>query len=63
MAEAAGHPSSCRVQHLLSRARLDEQAMPDTPADWAATHLAEGQDENDAVLLVDETADAKSSAG
>ena len=63
LAEAAGHPSPCRMQHLLSRARLDEQPMLDTAADWAVGHLAGDQDENDVVLIVDETADAKSSAG
>jgi SRSO17 transposase len=62
LAEAAGHPSPCRMQHLLSRARLDEQQMLDAAADWAAAHLTAGQDENDVVLIVDETADAKSSA-
>ena len=62
LAEAAGHPSPYRMQHLLSRARLDEQVMLDTAADWAAGHLAGDQGENDVVLIVDETADAKSSA-
>ena len=63
IAEAAGHPGPHRMQHLLSRARCDEQQMLDTAADWAAGHLAGGQDEDgDAVLIVDETADAKSSA-
>jgi SRSO17 transposase len=51
-----------RMQHLLSRARLDEQVMLDTAADWVVGHLAGGQGENDVVLIVDETADAKSSA-
>ena len=63
LAEAAGHPSPCRMQHLLSRARLDEQPMLDAAADWAVGHLAGDQDENDVVLIVDETAGAKSSAG
>jgi SRSO17 transposase len=64
IAEAAGHPGPHRMQHLLSRARCDEQQILDTAADWAAGHLAGGQDEDggDAVLIVDETADAKSSA-
>jgi SRSO17 transposase len=62
LAEAAGHPSPCRMQHLLSRARLDEQQMLDSAADWAAARLTAGQDEDDVVLIVDETADAKSSA-
>ena len=62
LAEAAGHPSPCRMQHLLSRARCDEQQLLDSAADWAVAHLASGRDENDVVLIVDETADAKSSA-
>jgi SRSO17 transposase len=64
IAQAAGHPAPYRMQHLLSRARCDDQGILDTAADWAAGHLAGGQDEDggDAVLIVDETADAKSSA-
>jgi SRSO17 transposase len=62
LAEAAGHPGPHRMQHLLSRARCDEQQVLDCAADWAAGHLAAGQDEDDVVLIVDETADAKSSA-
>jgi SRSO17 transposase len=62
LAGAAGQPSPYRMQHLLSRARIDEQQMLDTAADWAVAHLAAGQDEKDVVLIVDETADEKSSA-
>jgi SRSO17 transposase len=63
IAEAAGHPGPHRMQHLLSRARCDDQQIPGTTADWAARHLARDQDDgSDAVLIVDETADAKSSA-
>jgi SRSO17 transposase len=63
IAEAAGHPGPHRMQHLLSRARCDDQQILDTTADWAARHLAGDQDDSsDAVLIVDETADAKSSA-
>ena len=62
MGEAAGHPGPHRMQHLLSRARIDEQQMLGAAADWAAGHLAAGQDGGDAVLIVDETADEKSSA-
>ena len=51
------------MQHLLSRARCDDRLMLDTAADWAAAHAGrEAQDEDDVVLIVDETADAKSSA-
>jgi SRSO17 transposase len=64
MAEAAGHPGPHRMQHLLSRARVDEQQMLDAAAGWAAGHLFAGQDGDagDAVLIVDETAGEKSSA-
>jgi SRSO17 transposase len=63
MAEAAGHPGPHRMQHLLSRARVDGQRMLDTAADWAVGHLSAGQgnDGSDAVMIVDETADEKSS--
>ena len=57
VAEAAGHRGPHRLQHLLSRAVWDEQQMLDTAAGWAASHL----DDGDAVLIVDETADEKSS--
>ena len=62
MAEGAGHPGPHRMQHLLSRARVDDQGILDAAADWAAGHLTAGQDENDVVLIVDETGDAKTSA-
>jgi hypothetical protein len=63
MAEAAGHPAPHRMQHLLSRARVDEGQMLDAAADWAAGHLYAGHDvyTGDVVLIVDETADEKSS--
>jgi SRSO17 transposase len=61
LAEAAGHPGPHRMQHLLSRARCDDRLMLDTTATWAASRLAGRRDE-DAVLIVDETADARSSA-
>jgi SRSO17 transposase len=57
IAEAAGHRGPHRVQHLLSRAVWDDQQVLDTAAAWAAGHL----DDGDAVLIVDETADEKSS--
>jgi SRSO17 transposase len=58
IAEAAGHRGPHRLQHLLSRAVWDDQDMADIAAAWAAGHL----DDGNAVLIVDETADAKSSA-
>jgi SRSO17 transposase len=62
LAEAAGHASPYRMQHLLSRARVDDRQLLDAAADWAAAHITAGQDEDDVVLIVDETADEKSSA-
>jgi SRSO17 transposase len=50
------------MQHLLSRARVDDRQLLDAAADWAAAHITAGQDEDDVVLIVDETADEKSSA-
>jgi SRSO17 transposase len=57
LAEAVGHPGPHRLQHLLSRAVWDERQVLDTAAAWAVEHL----DDGDAVLIVDETGDAKSS--
>ncbi|HEY2578796.1 MAG TPA: IS701 family transposase, partial [Streptosporangiaceae bacterium] len=59
IAEAAGHRGPHRLQHLLSRAVWDEQRLPDIASAWAAGRL----DDGDGVLIVDETADEKSSAG
>ena len=53
-----GHRGPHRLQHLLSRAVWDDQQVADLAAAWAAGHL----DDGDAVLIVDETADEKSSA-
>ena len=58
IAEAAGHRGPHRLQHLLSRAVWDDQRGADIASAWAAGHL----DDGDAVLIVDETADEKSSA-
>ena len=58
IAEAIGHRGPHRLQHLLSRAVWDDQQVADIAAAWAAGHLNDG----DAVLIVDETADEKSSA-
>jgi SRSO17 transposase len=57
IAEAAGHRGPHRLQHLLSRAVWDDQQVLDIAAAWAVSHL----DDQDAVLIVDETADEKSS--
>jgi len=57
LAEAAGHRGPHRLQHLLSRAVWDDQQVLDAAAAWAVTQL----DDGDAVLIVDETADEKSS--
>jgi len=57
IAEAAGHRGPHRLQHLLSRAVWDDQRVLDIASAWAAGHL----DDGDAVLIVDETADEKSS--
>jgi SRSO17 transposase len=58
IAEAVGHRGPHKLQHLLSRAVWDDQRLLQRAADWAAERLGDGQ----AVLVVDETADAKSSA-
>ena len=64
LAEAAGHSSPCPMQHLLSRARCDDRAMLDEAADWTIEQLHGGRDgdSGNAVLIVDETSDVKSSA-
>jgi SRSO17 transposase len=56
--EAIGHGGPHRLQHLLSRAVWDDQHVVDMAAAWAVSRL----DDGDAVLIVDETADEKSSA-
>jgi SRSO17 transposase len=58
IAEAIGHRGPHRLQHLLSRAVWDDQQLLDIASAWAAGHL----DDGDGVLIVDETADEKSSA-
>ena len=64
IAEAAGHRGPHRLQRLLSRAVWDDQQVLNIAAAWAAGHL----DDEDAVLIVDETAEedhqlAKQSTG
>jgi hypothetical protein len=53
LAEAAGHDRPYRMQHLLCRARCDEQQMLDAAAGWAIGHFSAGQDGGDAVQVVD----------
>ncbi len=52
------------MQHLLSRARCDDRAMLDAAADWTVEQLNGEQagTGGDAILIVDETSDEKSSA-
>jgi SRSO17 transposase len=57
LAEAIGHLGPHRLQHLLSRASWDDRAVLDAAAAWAVAQL----DDGDAVLIADETGDAKSS--
>ena len=57
IAEAAGHRGPHRLQHFLSRAVWDDRQVLDIASAWAVSHL----DDGDAVLIVDETADEKSS--
>ncbi|WP_443078019.1 transposase [Streptomyces sp. NBC_01450] len=57
LAEALGHASPSRLQHFLSRGVWDHDAVRDRTATWAAGELAD----DDAVLIVDETGDEKSS--
>jgi SRSO17 transposase len=58
IAEAVGHRGPHRLQHLLSRAVWDDRRVLDAALAWAVSRL----DDGDAVLIVDETADEKSSA-
>jgi SRSO17 transposase len=57
LAEALGHSGPHRLQHLLSRAAFDHDLARDRLAVWAVGRLADER----AVLIADETADAKSS--
>ena len=73
LGEALGHTGPHRLQHLLSRAKWDERQVLDQTAAWAVGHLTgpdTGPDTGlnscpdaggDAVFIVDETGDAKSS--
>jgi len=57
LAEALGHGGPHRLQHFLARAAWDHDAVRDRAARWVAHQLADDQ----AVLVVDETGDEKSS--
>ncbi|MEU1519429.1 transposase [Streptomyces sp. NPDC005811] len=56
-AEALGHGGPHRLQHFLSHGAWDHDLARDRPVAWAAGELTE----DEAVLVVDETGDAKSS--
>lgn len=58
LAEALGHSGPHRLQHFLSRAVWDHETVRERMAAFAVGHLADEQ----AVLVVDETGDEKSSA-
>ncbi|MFD0660938.1 transposase [Thermocatellispora tengchongensis] len=60
LAEAAGHSTPDRPQHFPARASWDEQQVTAQAARWAIEHLDDG-DPGHTVLIIDETADAKSS--
>jgi SRSO17 transposase len=57
LAEALGHGGPHRLQHFLSRGAWDHDLARDRIAAWAASELTD----QEAVLVVDETGDAKSS--
>ncbi|MET7845940.1 IS701 family transposase [Streptomyces sp. NPDC005356] len=57
LAEALGHRGPHRLQHFLSRAVVDHDRARDRITAWTAGELADP----DAVLIVDETGDEKSS--
>jgi len=58
LAEALGHRTPDRLQHFLSRASWNEHEVLARAAAWAVERLDDGE----AILIVDETADEKSSA-
>jgi len=58
--EAVGHEGPHRLQHLLSRAAWDAEAVLAAVAGWVAGQLADRLD-GPVVLVVDETGDEKSS--
>ena len=58
LAEAPSHGGPHRLQHFLAHAVRDHDAVRDRAARWVARQLADDQ----AVLVVDETGDEKSSS-
>jgi SRSO17 transposase len=60
IAEAVGHATPDRLQHFLARAVWPEEQVLARGAAWAVGHLDDG-DPASAVLIIDETADEKSS--
>jgi SRSO17 transposase len=57
LAQAVGHERPCRLQHLLSGAMWDEDAVRDAVRSFVARHLGVG-----GVLIFDETGDLKKGA-
>ena len=60
MAEAAGHATPDRMQHFLSRARIDDQKMADETAQWTSEQLTKDTDPRDVIIIFDDTGDGKS---
>jgi SRSO17 transposase len=61
LAERAGHAGPDAMQHLLARARWDEDGVRDDLRDYVAEHLAQptAADQVGPVLVADETGDLK----
>ncbi|MFE0705424.1 IS701 family transposase, partial [Streptomyces sp. NPDC058872] len=57
LAEAIGHTGPHVLQHFLSRARFDDEAIRQSAAAWTVEQLGE----REVMLVVDETGDEKSS--
>lgn len=59
LAEHAGHASPAALQHLLARARWDEDGVRDDLRGYVVEHLADPADRVGMVLVADETGDLK----
>jgi len=59
LAEHAGHGSPDRIQHLLSRASWDQEAVRAEVAGYVAENLVDGVEPDLVTLVFDETGDAK----